>query len=910
MRLISATVRNYRIHRDTRVDFDPSRTIIGGGNETGKSTFVEAIHRGLFLRSRAVGEIRSSMLPMHAAPAPEVEIIFDAGGSRYHLMKRFSGASGTTQLSDGAGSLWRGEEAESRLAALVGVNELQRASKERLQEQWAHLWVWQGQGMQDPSLRDSPEQDRLIRRLQEEGGAVVTQSDTDTGIFRALEQRYREFYTATGMPKAGSDLKAAMEARDRSEERRIAADTAYQRLLFAINEVEKAEAEILECSKLGATLRRDHAAVSAGLSKAAELAGAIIRKEADAKLAEAPWKALLEVRERVLELQRDISLHTESLAPLEAMHDDLKRRVSEAAAAYEAATARSGAAGSSTAAAVTSLECIRSWVALFEAEETHGRMAGLMQQAEGYSISSKALEHELSLLPAVDGEALSLLREALSELERADAGLEAMASGVTVLEGDGSVRIGGKTVSEGESVLLDDAAEIEAGGRFRFMIRPGGGNSLLLARIRAEEARSRFSSLLEGYGVGSMHAALEADSRRRDLSTDRMTADASLKVLDPDGMLRMRFEASGRQLEEARRAASSAAGRSGGIPRPETEADARALLESFESALGEARRKEREEHDAMVASGALFQRLQTELQLKTEESARQRQGLDACRSELERLRQRHGRDDALQEALARALGDKNEADGALAALQALYRDLQPRQLEKDLERLDRAERLNRQRIQECRERASGQRAVLERDGTDDPPGTLYAATEGARQAEAQYRAVLQRAMATKLLYELFCEEQAEDARRFSRPLAVKITRYLRCMFGPGLEAAIDYTGKTFSNIRIQRDGTGSIGFSGLSGGMQEQVSAAVRLSIAELLAEGYGGTLPVVFDDAFTNTDPMRVQLLQRMLDRAASNGLQIIILSCNPGEYASLGASSVILEGPARREEVVGGGI
>ncbi|MBZ0188390.1 MAG: ATP-binding protein, partial [Candidatus Obscuribacterales bacterium] len=42
MKLLSATVRNYRIHRETTVDFDPSRSLIGGPNESGKSTFIEA----------------------------------------------------------------------------------------------------------------------------------------------------------------------------------------------------------------------------------------------------------------------------------------------------------------------------------------------------------------------------------------------------------------------------------------------------------------------------------------------------------------------------------------------------------------------------------------------------------------------------------------------------------------------------------------------------------------------------------------------------------------------------------------------------------------------------------------------------------------------------------------------------
>ena len=46
MKLVSATVRNYRVHSDKTVDFDPRLTLITGPNESGKSTQAEAIHRG------------------------------------------------------------------------------------------------------------------------------------------------------------------------------------------------------------------------------------------------------------------------------------------------------------------------------------------------------------------------------------------------------------------------------------------------------------------------------------------------------------------------------------------------------------------------------------------------------------------------------------------------------------------------------------------------------------------------------------------------------------------------------------------------------------------------------------------------------------------------------------------------
>ena len=91
-------------------------------------------------------------------------------------------------------------------------------------------------------------------------------------------------------------------------------------------------------------------------------------------------------------------------------------------------------------------------------------------------------------------------------------------------------------------------------------------------------------------------------------------------------------------------------------------------------------------------------------------------------------------------------------------------------------------------------------------------------------------------------------------------------------------------------------GDATFEFGQLSSGAKEQVSAAFRLAMAEIIAEAYDGSLPVVFDDAFANTDTDRQRALQQMLDLAASRGLQMIILSCRPEGYAALGPKTVTL--------------
>ncbi|MFM8979325.1 MAG: AAA family ATPase [Planctomycetia bacterium] len=83
MRILSVHVQNYRVHRDCEVEFDAARTVVGGPNESGKSTLAEAIHRALFLRHSVGGTTHEAMRSAHGGGMPEVTLRFEAGGSTY-----------------------------------------------------------------------------------------------------------------------------------------------------------------------------------------------------------------------------------------------------------------------------------------------------------------------------------------------------------------------------------------------------------------------------------------------------------------------------------------------------------------------------------------------------------------------------------------------------------------------------------------------------------------------------------------------------------------------------------------------------------------------------------------------------------------------------------------------------------
>jgi uncharacterized protein YhaN len=113
------------------------------------------------------------------------------------------------------------------------------------------------------------------------------------------------------------------------------------------------------------------------------------------------------------------------------------------------------------------------------------------------------------------------------------------------------------------------------------------------------------------------------------------------------------------------------------------------------------------------------------------------------------------------------------------------------------------------------------------------------------------------------------------ATQYAEPLTERIGRYLAQVFPEALHPSLSYDARTgFQQLQWRRGNEAAFAFDVLSTGAREQFAAALRVTMAEVLAEAYDGTLPVLFDDAFANSDPER---------QAADQGLQVILLTCDP---------------------------
>ena len=249
MRFISLSVRNYRIHRELRLEFDPGRNLIGGPNESGKSTLAEAVHRVLFIRHKAGGELQKSMISEIHAGHPEVRLSFEAGGETWTIEKIFAGSSkGSARLSSARGVSLQGDAAEEKLAELTGTNEPVASRGNDLLTRWAHLWVWQGKSIDDVSNHVDQHRSELIQRLQDSGLAAVMQSETDDLTREKVRARHDLIFTKTGAIKAGSRLDLATRALDEAAAALRAAEELRARLESAVAAEESAirEIEIIE----------------------------------------------------------------------------------------------------------------------------------------------------------------------------------------------------------------------------------------------------------------------------------------------------------------------------------------------------------------------------------------------------------------------------------------------------------------------------------------------------------------------------------------------------------------------------------------------------------------------------------------------------------------------------------------
>lgn len=901
MRLISLQAKSYRVHDEVSITFDRARTVIRGPNETGKSTLLEAIQRALFLKSSVTGQLQRSMRSTLYGGQPEVELTFESVGETYTVHKRFSGTSGTTTLRRHGGNSWQDSEAEQLLAEIVGTDVSgQRINEERIREPWAHLLVLQGESGLDPTAYANRHRTDLLSRFQESGGAIVQESELDAAIVAGVASLRAEFFTAKGKELKNSPLGRLRTAIEEAKSDHARAETNLQAIERAMDDYDRALRDIESIEASMTELEVDQQSCHDKLAEASELERN--RNKQAEKLASAQREVtrLEQLSKNIRELNENIASCDAELAPKEKQLteiDSLRKfkqseldRVEEEceSAAKAAAKARS---------ALDLINSFRQKSALMEArkqlEVRRDRVATARQEQE-------QCRQKLARLPAIDDAALEKLKAAADTRSRAEAALTAISAGLEVLEAGIPVRLDGEVLSAGEKRLLTSPVEVEIGDAVKLSLTPGGGTNLEQASEVARSARASLERNLEELRIDSVRKAEQTAAERRALA---QTLEQLASRLDDDNVdsLDAELEENSERLVQAAASIAHLREHNPEFVPPDNDKESQGLLNAAEKSRKAAEQSEesaKEERKQLLASHSELagQRQACDTEIRAIAARR-----DELRGRLDALRSQQDDGSDLETQLTEYRAAAKAEQGALDTITRDLESLLPTQLELDQDRLERAIEAAQKRLQTARSDRDVAKGALSGNSSVDPKEYLERTTaELIRLNEELNRHELQ-AQAISLLGRLFTEEQHRLASEYTAPLIEKASEYLRCVLGPLANVRLDLADSEFTALGLDREhsGLGTFAFDFLSGGTREQVAAALRLSVAEILASGHDGVLPVVFDDAFTNSDPERTRSIQRMLDLAANRGLQVVVLTCSESDYAGLGAAEVVLDRP-----------
>jgi DNA repair exonuclease SbcCD ATPase subunit len=895
MRLLNCQLQNVRLHGDLSVAFSPRITLIGGANETGKSTLVEALHRALFLKATATGAPVEALQSRLHLGQPTVAIDFEAKGDRWTLRKRFSGASGQVSLlAESSGQPLNGAVAEEVLAELLGVKETlgSRQATTALPTRWAHLWVMQGAAGDNllEAGKAHYDFDALLAQLEQSGGAAVQQSTHDQRVAQRVEAALEENFTTRGVKKNSplwqrqEDLELAEIAMARALEGLQDYEEASAELAGIVEELEQRQNQDLPALEQRRLSITQGAAASARLDAAIELAakaleplrlrhdaavqqlGAMDQLIAQLADTEQRWSALQQAQagadQQEQRLQQDLETKREARTRLIAQRQQLEQRqqllqlLSERARSVESLT----------------------------------RLSQSLQIAEQATARRRELEQQLASQPAVGRTELTALREAHQRWRDATTRQEAMAAGVRVLRSDQPIRIDGQPIGPGDQRQLSATFELQVGDGVALEITPGGGAALGDLQAQCEAAEMAYKAALTSLGVASVEAAEQLAEARTGLEQQLLALQASdqqdAQAVQADvehlqqrlGELDLALAA----LAECR----SDLEQEGPLPEAASALQERQALvsQTLTHVTGACAQSEAE---LDTAQGQLESFRMTRLEQASQLQVAEAERLDR-QSRLSALMQTHGNRDGLAEQCGQWAQQRQEAEATLQQLQAERTALASGNQEQDLLDLHTQIEAVQRQIEQLIDRRGAAKQRCDSISDQDP----YAAVEQARvqleAASTDYESIKRLTDAQKLLQQLFLEAQADLSSRYSEPLALAIGSYLRPLVPDGPVAQLSYDqAKGFGGLQLRRGGE-FYDFQQLSGGMREQLAAALRLSMADVLKGSHDGCLPLIFDDAFTNSDPDRVQLVKTMLETATERGLQVILLTCDPKAYGA----------------------
>jgi len=878
MKLRSITLSNVRCFAGREAALGPfgdGLTTICAPNESGKSTFFDAIHALFFSSYTTTEKGVKSLQPYGGGPvrvAAEVEI----DDALFRVEKSFLQRKTARVTEIGSGNVLGLEgEAEEWIKAHI---------QSRAGGPSGLLWVRQGTssfGPQGNSQKDKNERERLRDVRRDLISSVVAgEIDAMTGgrrmdaIMTRAEAELDRLATSKMKPKGsgpwGAQRDEVLELEERRDEyvakveglkddlankRRIANELAP---LTDPEEEARRDREISEARE-AVRIATEHA----GRLETAARELQVMRLEADRVRTD--LDGIRESRNRRASRERDIQRLERELQKAQADLERAEKEASEARAHLERGDLDRSTLARRVRDARRAEQRARDMDELKALKVLRRRVEDLEQQRR--EADKIVREAPLSEEDLEEIEALEARR--VTAVLRREAGA---ASFCVHYEGAARARIGHEAIPDGDSRHVLERTQVTLDGLGTLTLTPAedSGSDGDLEVVAAE-----LSSRLNSVGAESLAGAREAVGVLKKARQDAAMAEAAILAIVPDGaeQLRIRIEELAPD-EDAEPEGENGTEVAGAIE------DAQALeaqLDRVEGNLQGLRSQSEETAEARQRASGEVREAATKLKLAVDERTRDVPPQDEAET-WDRLTEDHAeRGKRIEEAEAEIERMRQAApDLALA--------------EASLKRLEEAKRNaaeNRAKLERSLHEINGRIQARADDSVEEQLRQVEEALDQARERFGRYELEAKALVALK--------DELEAARTgaqeiYFEPIKREIQPLLAALH-PGASFEMDsekmLVGKIVRNgVEDETDV--------LSGGASEQIAILTRLAFARLFQQE-GRHVPVILDDALVHTDDDRISTMFTLLTQVAE-GQQIIVFSCRNRAFADLGGDQATI--------------
>ena len=870
MQLERIVATNFRKFRDPMVieGLGSGLNVVIEPNETGKSTLLEALRAGLFVRHGTKNQLAQSFMPFGENVAPEVEIEFQIDGERWHVAKKFL-KSPALEVR-GPNGRTSGDAAEEQLQTLLGFG--RSTSRDADLDSYGALgllWVGQGDAL---SVKAPGEivRNSVRSTLEAEVGSIMGGSTYDA-VRAAVDKQFADYWTPGG--SIGGRQKSA---RDAAQTARDAADQAASDLAA----LERFFSELAEKQARIKVLKRELAdehdvQARADLVKSLETARAAAlmlgQRNAERSAAQADADALGEFAERhriavtaKAEAADALTNANEKRALIEADVAEAKEREKNARQALSSARAVLAAAKSALGDARLLAAAASRKSAIADAKKRHEKLIELEAElAAARKIQANGIEPQ----------AIKLLESLERDVAIASAELSAGSTTIELVGKAPHITVDGEEFGDGARAIVEKT-RIGLGGGAELIVKPPRGAAGAQAQL--DDMTTRLSSELSQLGVESVSEARFRVDAARDAKASIAALDARMEAYTP-AVPAVDLAAGPDALKKFVKAIADD-NTTAPVKIPdlaelekclEVAEDGLATAEGTHQAALEALRKA-EENDRPLATAEISARstlASAEQQIASIEADPRFANLDAD----------------LLAARKKAAG----ADVAWQKAQENAGSFDPEAIAGQIAKMDKRAESARSQANDLQLEIARLEATIETEGGKGLAEAAARAEEEAEAAQRSFDRVSEEAATVKLLRDTLEDARSETSRTYVGPIARRAKRHIERLL-PGCD--LSFT-EDLQLQSISRAGTEE-GCANLSRGTQEQLAVLTRLAFADMLLEK-GRPVSLILDDPLAYSDDARLDLMTDILTEAAER-MQVILLTCRERAFRHLGGTHI----------------